>query len=434
MVNNVRFDKLKKQIDGEVWGVVLVTFSQNSITKVISTGKKIRRIHFDKFFSKDFKRFSPTTVIDSKGINSEIELTINTKNPFNTKKISTDGYISFIRNEVSLIPNLSTKTTYTYIVESFVDFLTSINKQEIPFSELTFDLFRHYKLYLDGKLSYGSIRYYFIVHRSFVAKGFEDEKTDLILTLKRFKLEKNAKKSTVLNDDDIEKLRNVPRSHPLIKFVQFSLMQLFTNGIRFSDCLLIKFSDFKPTYLEIHQMKTNRILQVLYSPMMIDTVYSILKKDYTPTLHPYNRGVNIALKDFNIEYINEEKQDAIINYIRKQEDRFLFDFVDPILLKYKKGTDMNEEQHKRYILHRVNYNNHLGKLIKPLELTVKTLSSHSMRYAYTRIALENEIPLHLLSQSLGHSSVVITENYIRNNFQVENYKIIGEMFATKYKN
>lgn len=432
MKNNIRFDKLKKQSGDDIEGFILVTFSQNSITKVVSTGIKIRRIHFDKYFDKDFRLFRPTTVIDSKRININIENIIKTKNPFEVK-IPSDGYLSFIRNEVSLIPNLSTRTTYTYIVESFKDFLATTDKTEISFSELSFDLFRHYKLFLDGTLSYGTIRYYFIVHRSFVAKAFDLEKTDLVLTLKRFKLEKNAKKPTVLSDDDIDILRNVDKSHPLINFIQFSLMQLFSNGLRFSDCLLIKFSHFHPTYLEIHQMKTNRILQVPYSPMLIDTLYSILKKTYTPSIHPYNRYINQQMKDINHEFINKPKQEAIIEFIHSQKDKFLFDFVDPVLLNYKKGTDMDDDQHKRYILHRVNYNNHLGKLIKPLKLSVKTLSSHSMRYCYTRMALEEGIPIHILSRSLGHSSVAITENYLRNNFQLDKFEIIGEMFATKYK-
>ncbi|MFT5250535.1 MAG: integrase [bacterium] len=435
MVYNLRFDKLKKEIEGEIWGVILVTFSQNSVTKVISTKKKIKRIHFDKFFKKDLKRFRPTTIIDSNGINSEIETIIHSRNPFitATKTDDTDGYISFIRNELSLIANLSTRTTYTYIVESFCDFLKTKNQTDILLKELTFDLFRHYKAFLDGTLSYGTIRYYFIVHRSFVARGFDQELTDLVLNLKRFKLEKNAKKPAVLSDDDVNKLRSISPQHPLIKFAQFSMMQLFSNGLRYSDCLLIKFSDFGRTYLTIHQMKTNRVLQVPYSPMLIDTLYSILKYTYTPSIHPYNSFVNEQLSDIDSEFVNKPKQEAIVNYIISQPDRFLFDFVDPILLSYAKGTDMNEQQHKRYILHRVNHNNHLGKLIKPLKLSIKTLSSHSMRYAYTRMAIEDNIPIHIISRSLGHSSVAITENYIRNNFQLDKFEIIGEMFNNRYK-
>jgi len=432
MVNNIRFDRLKKEIDGEVWGVILVTFSNNSITKVISTGKKIKRVHFDGYFNKDFKRFAPTTVIDSASINNEITNIINTRNPFTPKRV-TGGYVEFMLNDISFVANLSTRTTYTYIAQSFKDYLITIDKTDIPLTDLSFEVFRHYKQYLDSKLSFGTIKYYFNLHRAFVAKAFDENKTDFVLSLKRFQLENNGRKPTVLSDNDIDKLRSVPSTHPLSKFVQFSLMQLFCNGIRFSDCLLIKLSDFKPTYLEIHQMKTNRVLQVLYSPMIIDTMYSIFKFDYVPHVHPYNHYVNELIKDVDSEFINTPKQEQILSFISEQPNRLLFDFVDPILFNYVKGTDMTPEQHKRYILHRVNHNNYLGRLIKPLKLSVDTLTSHSMRYAYTRIALENEIPLRILSLSLGHSSVVITEQYVRNNFQVDKYKIIGEMWTSKYK-
>lgn len=436
MVNNVRFDKFKKEIEGEVWGVILVTFSQNSITKVISTKQKIKRVHFVKYFDKAFKRFNPlTTVIDSRRINLEIERIISTKNPFEAKlvPIISDGYIAFMRKDISFIPNLSTRKIYSYAVQSFEDYLKSIELTDLPLNELNLDVFRGYKAFLDGKVSFGTIKYYLTLHRSFIAKAFDDDKTDFILSLKRFKLENNGKKPTVLNDDDISKLRSVPRKHPLFRIVQFSMFQLFSNGIRFGDCLLIKFSDFKTDYLEVHQMKTNRVLQVPYSPMLIDTLYLILGFTYTPTIHPYNRYINEKYSDLNHDFINEPKRVHILNHIHSQKDRFLFNFTDPILFSYKKGTNMTPEQHQRYILHRVNHNNHLIKINRELKLSVPTLSSHSMRYAYTRIALEKEIPIRTLSHSLGHSSITITEKYIRDNFQVDNYKIIGEMMALKYK-
>lgn len=437
MTINLRFDRFKKEIEGEVCGVILVTFSQNSITKVVSTKHKIKRVHFDKYFNKAFKRFTPTTVINSTAINLAIEEIINNKNPFIISSVPvpvvSDGYIAFVKKLNGYIPNLSTRKIYGYAISSFEDYLVTLDMTDIPLNELSIDVFRGYKAYLDGRLSYGTIKYYFTLHRSFIANGFDDERTDFVLSLKRFSLNNNGKKPTVLTDEDINKLRSVKRTDKLFSTVQFSLMQLFSNGIRFSDCLLIKLSDFKPNYVEVHQMKTNRVLHALYSPMLIDTVAVILGFDYTPSDNNLKNTLNDLLSDVNDVIIMNERQEHILEYIQSQTDRFLFDFVDPVLFSYKKGTDMNPEQHKRYILHRVNHNNHLLRLIKPLKLSVSTLSSHSMRYAYTRIALDNEIPLRTLSQSLGHSSITITEKYIRDNFQVENYKIIGEMWTKKYK-
>jgi integrase len=435
MTNNLRFDRFKKEIEGEVWGVILVTFSQNSVTKVISTGKKIKKADFKEFKSNDFNGFKRNNIIDWRGINLAIQDIINNKNPFNAKPklIVSDGYLAFINKEISYIPNQSTKLSYRYSATTFQKYLSSINIPDIPLNELNLDIFKGYKSYMDDKLSYGTIKYYFTLHRAFIAKANDEDKTEFILSLKRFKLGNNGKKPTVLNDEDINKLRAVERAHPLFHVVQFSMLQLFSNGIRFGDCLLIKFSDFKKDYLEIHQMKTNRVLQVPYSPMLIDTVAIILGFDYTPSDNSLKNTLNDILSDVNDETVIRERQIHILDYIHNQSDRFLFDFTDRILFSYKKGTDMNQEQHKKYILHRANHNNHLTKIRKQLPLSVTKLSSHSMRYAYTRIALDNEIPLRTLSNSLGHSSVTITEKYIRNNFQVDNYKIIGEMMALKYK-
>lgn len=433
MKTNVIFNKERKQsIEGQVIGTIYVYFSDKGTSKPVTTSQKINRVHFDKYFNKEFQQFIKTTVIDYKALNVAIETVIKTKNPFVT--ISTSGYVSFFKNELKYITNENTKTTYTYIINSFDAYLKSIELNEITFSKLTFDLFRDYKQYLEEQnISQGSIRYYFIVHKSFINKANDADLTNINLSLKKFKLSRNVKKSTILTDDDIEILRSVDKKNIYYIHVQFALLQLFANGLRFSDCLLIKYSDFKPKYLQIQQQKTKQILQIPYSVMLIDTLYKITRHQYNPKI-TYNPVINKMMTEGNYEMITKPKKDLIINNIRSQEkDQFLFPFVDPLLLDYKKSSNMTTEQNDRYILHRVNYNNHLGRLRKTLNLSTDTFTSHSMRYAYTRIALELKVDIYTISKSLGHSNIGITENYIRSNFQVDNLKEVGDMFANKFK-
>lgn len=433
MKTNVIFNKERKQIiEGEVIGTIYVYFSHKGQSKPVTTSLKIIRIHFDKYFNKEFQRFIKTTVIDYKALNVAIETVIKTKNPFTIT--SSAGYVSFFRSELNYIRNQNTKTTYTYIINSFTDFLKNHDLVEIPFNRLTFELFRDYKKHLeDQEISQGSIRYYFIVHKSMMNKANDADLSTINLSLKKFKLSRNVKKSTILQDEDIQTLRNVPKTHHLYNYIQFALLQLFANGLRFSDCLLIKLSDFKPNYLQIQQQKTKQILQIPYSVMFVDTLYKILDYSYSPKF-TYNPLVNQMILDGNVEFVTAPKRDAIISHIRAQkEDKFLFSFVDPILMSYVKSTNMTPAQNDRYILHRVNYNNHLGKLRKSLKLSVDTFTSHSMRYAYTRIALELKVDIYTISRSLGHSNIGITENYIRSNFQADNMKEVGDMFANKFK-
>ena len=436
MIYNLRFDKLKKQNSETGFeGFILVTFSQSSKTKVVSTGIKISRTHFDKYFSKPFKRFVPTSVIDSKGINATIDKIIKEQNPFEIKK--QDGYVAFFNKELKYITNPNTHTSYKYVIQSFVDFLSTIGLTDISFEKMNIGLFRDYKLFLDKqpKISNGTIKYNFIVHKSFINKAIDAEMiSGLNLPLKKFGLTRNAKKPTVLNDNDLELLLGFDdNTHPLFIYVQFALFQLFANGLRFSDCLLIKFSDFKPDYLEVKMMKVNNVIHIPYEPMVIDTLYRILNKNYTPAVHPYNRHFNEQIKDHNLDFINIPKRDLMIDFVRSQPDRFLFKFVDPILLTHDKQDNMNPDQHYKYLCHRVYLNGQLFKIKKTLNLSVNTFTSHSMRYAYTRIALQNGIPIHLLSKSLGHTSVSTTERYIRDTFQTETYEVIGKMMSTKFK-
>jgi hypothetical protein len=50
----------------------------------------------------------------------------------------------------------------------------------------------------------------------FVARGFDQEPTDLVLNLKRFKLKRMLKKTSGLSDDDVNKLRSISPQHPLM--------------------------------------------------------------------------------------------------------------------------------------------------------------------------------------------------------------------------
>ena len=98
--------------------------------------------------------------------------------------------------EISFIPNLSTQKAYSYAISTFKEYLVSIQLTDIPIelidiplNELSYDIFKGYKAFMDHNLSYGTIKYYFTLHPAFVAKAFEEDKTDFILSLKRFKLE-----------------------------------------------------------------------------------------------------------------------------------------------------------------------------------------------------------------------------------------------------
>lgn len=434
MVYNLRFDKLKKQIsDTGVMGFILVTFSDRGKTKVISTKRTISRAHFDRFFNKDFKRFAPTSVIDSKGINDIIEQIVKDQNPFEVKPVI--GFVAYCTKQLKYQLKPNTKTSYQYVIKSFEAFLATMGMKDIPFARLNIELFREYKLFLDteDKLTSGTIKYNFIVLKSFINRANDDELCFLNLPLKKFNLEGNPKRPTVLSDSDIDSLLAVPTSNPLYKYVQFSLLQLFSNGLRFSDCLLIKLSDFKADYLEVRTMKVKIVLHIPYTPMMIDIVYRIMGMEYIPSIHPYNRAVNISIKDHSHEFINAPKREHILYYIKDQPDRFLFDFADPILFDIDKSKAMKPDQHYKYLLIRMYFNSQLAKLIKPLEMSVTKYTSHSMRYAYTRLAIQNKIPIHLLSKSLGHSSVGITERYIRETFNIEDYSAIGDMMTSKFK-
>ncbi len=401
--------------------------------KLISTKRKMTRLHFDTYFNKRFQLFEKTTVIDFRSLNETVAAIIATQNPF-LPAANPTGYVSYITGVGQSKLNLNTRKTYSYIVKSFVDFLTTKSLTEIPFEQIKISLFREYKDFLiNNGISPGTITYYFVVHKSFLNRAIDDEITDINLpALKKFDLKKNDKKTTILSDDDIKILQQVTKEHHLYPFVQFCLLQLFSNGIRFSDTLLIKYSDFKPDYLYVKILKTKQVLHIPYSPMFVDILYRILGMRYETLLYSQLISHEYFEQTNNIEH-NELKRIKIIDHIRNSEDQLLFSIADPLLFCFDKSKNMTPQQYKAYILARNNYNNHLGKLKKTLNLSVDRFSSHSMRYAYTRLALSMGVNIHSLSMSLGHKSVSITELYIRNTFNLDKFEDIGALFANKFK-
>jgi integrase len=131
----------------------------------------------------------------------------------------------------------------------------------------------------------------------------------------------------------------------------------------------------------------------------------------------------------------------VFSKIRTGKRNNMNDFVFPILDndEFKSIDEKNDfskltEQQYKSIKHAtIVYNRNLKKLQQAC-LIHTHLSSHVARHSFTNLLLTmKDVNLYDISQSLGHSSIAITQNYINNGFSREKVDYLNREFSKIYR-
>jgi site-specific recombinase XerD len=268
------------------------------------------------------------------------------------------------------------------------------------------------------------------------------------------------------------------------------LFSLFSNGMRFSDLLLLRNEDIKRNNLEYTMLKTKKkmIIPLNYSILKIlIEVYDLpdyfteqkdkwrtsnwnegeITESYNELLKMINerrykmlRDTTINRDDFirydNFTILKNDYEiitmidklnivfNDIINIIRitikrnieklNPKELIFNKFIKTDLFNdYNKTIPFNEEQHHKYMITNSKYNLQLSKICERYDLTVSKISSHNSRHTFVNMLLDMEnINLNDVSLTLGHKRISTTQNYISNGFDFKKYKDITDNFNNKF--
>lgn len=220
----------------------------------------------------------------------------------------------------------------------------------------------------------------------------------------------------------------------------------------------IQFLDEDKNYYEIGMTKLNKLIEHLLSPpIYYNKLVSKVINDQKKIIET-NMGKTIQYKGFvinqndtriknyidlreNLSFQIENKFLVLItDKIKQVKERRGGEFIFPVLSNEEFGnikgfrdfSKLSLEQYKSIKHHTIVYNRKL-KLIQQLCNIETNITSHVSRHSYTNLLLRlDNVNLYDISQSLGHSSIKITENYLRNGFNIEKVDYLNNTISRKY--
>lgn len=518
MAKSIKIIFLKQDFSDKE-GSLYIRTTEDRKNKRKSLGVKVREYDWNTYFNKKTQLFKvDKRFASADGINDIIKTKLKELSKY-------DDDLSYLPDEkksftkywekyIDTIENFGTKIKHEVVYSKLKKFLESRSKTGLLFIEITPSFVRELKLYLtktkDPKiLSTNSVNHYLKVIKSIINKARKEDEyifsKDPFATID---FKKTIISKNVLSASDLTKLLKISiLEKDMYNTCDMFAFQIFSNGMRISDLLLLRWNNFKNDRLNYKMFKTNYPISIplnantgtilheiletnrSYDKLVANHKQEILNEDgsiqsftikeieqelkkisaYELELsdekkNEYNLQLSthkiIKYKDYFFRDKNETRSIRLIDakeaLLKRVEEIYLSqvfsqitnikknnlnDFVFP-LLDNEEFKDINENNDfskmslKQYKLLKhatIVYNRKLKTLQKELDIQV-TLTSHVARHTFTNLLLLMEdVNLYDVSQSLGHSSLSITQSYIQSGFNTGKIDYINKTMSQSFK-
>jgi integrase len=419
------------------------------------------------------RRVKPTNIMHTT-INKQISdiLTYGSQNVADT---NTDCLVTFMENKIRETYNAkrmkySTYKKYLTIANAFRISMNSIDKKELYISDLinkeTLEkLTQFLSVNLkDTSKTKGTVKNYLVVFTTYARKWNEECNGNLHYDF-RF-VYRNSKKVKVghasyLTQVELESFKNYsPRGNKCMVPQTISksvfLSQYYIGGIRISDALTLTIGQFKENGIEIRVKKTGETRLYPYSYELMTALTPLFKKEYEFAIQNLKiqsiqfkanlleslirSGINH--KEFEISQLQNKIENLqnstnhnhkrlakdlseietivkqsitqfFFNYVRTQENRFVFPFLDYCLFKNELNNpdDFSKEMVESIHKATAKFNSNLKVISRNLGLN-KRITSHSPRHTIAFHLIEKQATTTMIQDVLGHKSLDTTQAYI----------------------
>ena len=481
-----------------------------------SLGIKITETNWKKFFNSNNQRFRNDERFQQAGeLNDKLEVALNQfkKNNFELEAVvdNKKSFLSFWKELIRTQDNHGTRIKHQVILTKLAKYLNAFGSNDLKFVEVTPQFLRNLKQYLMNtadpkRLSENSVNHYMKVIKSVLRKAaIEDYYVYAKDPFASINFTSRPVKKTMMNGIELVSLMKVMYMDDTWKLTRdMFVFQVFTNGMRVSDLLLLKWKNIEKGRITYTMFKTTKVITIPMNiqvctilnsflerpvelskarklvkfPMQISGLSERVDLDFvekeiskvafdesaisSETFEKLEAQTKKGLvtKYLNYFVINENfnylveltdardrlmklVDDAFIDFVgsaivslpSESKNKFVFPMLDNLTFSGYNGeidhTRMTEIQYKRVKHSTIVYNRRLKKIGN---LHGLSLSSHSARHSYTNLMLTmKDVNLYDLSQSLGHSSIAITQNYINSGFNKDRVDHLNREFSSKFK-
>lgn len=238
------------------------------------------------------------------------------------------------------------------------------NDRDIAFDEITHILVEDYQAYLKStELAPNSISFYMRIFRAVYNRIVEQELTQDHKPFRTAFTGREKTRKRAISISDLRHIKELDLSmKPNLEYARDIFMFLFyCRGMSFVDAAYLKKSDVQNGLISYRRHKTNQLLHI----KVVSQIQNIINC-YTDDDSPY---------------------------------------LLPIITRH----GINERKQYESTLRRINYA--LKEIAKMIKLPI-TLSTYVSRHSWATIAKSKNVPVNVISDALGHDSLMTTQIYL----------------------
>lgn len=278
-------------------------------------------------------------------------------------------FMKQVAAELQMEGNFGTAHVYRSSLNAIIAYR---GKRDFVFSEVTSEWLKGFEVHLRSRgCSWNTVSTYLRTFRAVYNRAVNLRKAPYVPYLFRSVYTgTRADHKRALSDDDVRKvfvdLRGTGISLPVRQAQELFILMFLLRGMPFVDLAYLRKSDLRDNMITYRRRKTGRSLSVTLTPEAM----ILIKK-----------------------YMNRDSS-------------------SPYLFSFLKSCEGTKEAYREYQLALRSFNQQLMLLGELLGLGDK-LSSYTARHTWATTAYYCEIHPGVISEAMGHSSITVTETYLK---------------------
>jgi len=385
-----------------------------------------------------------------------------------------NDYIDIMKEEYRVSDYKKHKVIRNHLVE-FTK--TKYKRNDILFDDITITYLKNLKVYFIRKgHNNNTIKYNFSKIKQFynqaIKEGLHKIETNPFDFVKIKKIETSNKGLTldefltldIINTFFYKDIVKDFDSKKLFFIKNYFLLQFFSNGMRVSDLLMLRWSNINDGYLEYKMRKTQKHIKMKLNERLIEILRFFLpfqhkiirlkkypddielymslsdtEKKYFDKINPSLKNIKFNKNAFYSYNLIDHKNLVVMYNGVSNDNRYKNNFIinifsqkDIEILNNKNNKNIIFNTHKIIQSNTTKYNKELKNLIPYIvsnDVVLSTnLTTHSARHTYAGVMVSKATNLKLLSRGLGHSKIETTENYIKSITNDSVYDEINKSF------
>jgi integrase/recombinase XerD len=399
-------------------GIIKIRVCEKGKRTYVSTQQKLLAKHWDarKCLVKE------TDEVDHEYLNRVIaevlaEVRATFSENLNTGKRA--SFIAFFEKVIDRQTNEGTKIKYAIILTKVKAYLKDNRKEDLTFKEITEDMvYAMMKFFMRG-MEEDTAHHYLKVIKGVIRKAVKANVHNYIRNpFEGVKLKGEASKApSSLTPEQLEKVAFTVIGNERVEACRRTfLFQVFCQGMRVSDLLLLRWNNFMEGRVEYRMLKTGKDMSISLNDNLVELLRPIIEK-------LSKRGETTGETIDRLSSSKKHKNLFVFPYLNSDE----FNFVDCKNDFSRIGKELYVRLNKKSIV----YNRNLKEMQKAISVKT-TLTSHTARHTFASLLLDGDVNLYAISQSLGHSDIKITQKYL-SNFRSKKLDDINESLVNRFR-